>query len=248
MSTPSERARAADRFRAALEHAKSSTQQRSHRLPADERESGAKCAPYSFVFELRPEGLVLMGSDPYPFSTVRAAGANAEHSIATKVHRAQIATETAERSLRDASLAIEHVRVGRAGQTVRLHATVSHGAHQGVELRAVSKDGRVEVELRAADGEAAQRLRAEMSSLRAALDAQGIDRVRVSVVDASGQGTEAARAHSEGQRREHRERDQTRVGDSDERAEGSVRASVAARDASDQEAQREWRDASDDLL
>jgi hypothetical protein len=244
----SERANAADRFRAALGNAKSSAKPPPNRRPTDHREARAKRAPHPLELEQRPEGLVVIGSYPYPFSPTPTAGAHAGHAIAAKVHRAQIAaaaTESAERSQREEALAIENVRVGRAGETVRVHATVSHGEHQGVELRAVSKDGRVEVELRAADSDAAQRLRAEMGSLRDALDAQGIERVRVSVVDASGESRGAGREHSEGQRQEQRERERASAQDRGERAEGA--GGAGAVNESDDE-QRELRDAREYLL
>jgi len=198
---------------------------------------------------------VVIGSYPYPFCPTPAAEANAGHAIAAKVHRAQIAaaaTESAERSQRDAELGIENVRVGRAGETVRVHATVSHGEHQGVELRAVSKDGRVEVELRAADSEAAQRLRAEMGSLRESLDAQGIERVRVSVVDATSESRGAGGEQSEGHRQEQRERERHREGERARDARSGAGAgspsAVERANASDEGAQSELRDAREYLL
>jgi hypothetical protein len=67
------------------------------------------------------------------------------------------------------AMPIEHVRVGRRDGEVRVHATLSEGAHRGVELRAVARNGRVEVELVADNADALARLQRELPSLRAAL-------------------------------------------------------------------------------
>lgn len=224
---PHERAVAADRFKASLGNARPAAKPSANGRsgPSKTESRGAKTEEPS-PFEVRPDGLLVVA--PYAFSpAIAGSGAHAIHGKVQRAQAAASATELAEQAQRDVELGVENVRVGRAGETVRVHATVSRGEHQGVELRAVSKDGRVEVELRATDHEAAQRLRAEMGSLRSSLDSQGIDRVNVSVVDASSEGRGASGERSnEGRQQEQRERQ--RASHSQDEALSAGRASRGA--------------------
>lgn len=153
-------------------------------------------------------------------------------SVRGATTRVAAVVEAEQRSLSEGGsepLAIEGVQVGRAGETVRVHATLSEGAHRGVELRAVTRDGKVEVELRAQDATAADRLRAELGSLRETLAEQGLERVDVRVVEAgasSGAGTNGGGS-------EQRARDErtTRARD----ALGAETSHVEGRTSSDEE-------------
>lgn len=120
-------------------------------------------------------------------------GAQTQSAVAGRGARStRSATDAAQDATLEArSLAVEQVRVGRAGDTVRVHATLGEGAHKGVELRAVERNGKIEVELVAQDSVGAERLRSEMTGLRDTLDASGNDRVAVSVVDASASSRES---------------------------------------------------------
>ncbi len=189
-------ANAAERFRESLAKAKSPNKPSAPRKQAAEAEPHG-ATPAALPYELRPDGTLVVT----PYSVSSAAARAPSHATHAKVHSASVATAAIEQSQRDADLPIENVRVGRAGDTVRVHATVGQGEHQGVELRAVSRDGRVEVELRAGDTDAAQRLRSELASLRDSLETQGIERVSVTVVDASAESRGSSQPDSQRERR-----------------------------------------------
>ncbi len=224
---------AASRFRESLAKAKSPAKEGANRKKPEAR--GAP-EPRAEPFELRAEAMLVV--TPYGISGGQSLART--HSTQAHVRTATQATAQSEQAERDGALAIENVRVGRAGDTVRGHATVGQGEHQGVELRAVEKNGRIEVELRAADSDAAQRLRGELASMRESLEHQGIERVSVSVVDASSE----ARGFSQGQS----QRDPERRSSDDE--PGDLRSEPARGRASSVERGRgdEVRDERDYLL
>lgn len=85
---------------------------------------------------------------------------------------------------------LQNVKVGQAGGVVRLHATLGEGQHRGVELRAVEKHGKVQVELLAQDPDAARRLRADLGEIREILSQRGLEGVDVSVVTQGSRSTE----------------------------------------------------------
>jgi hypothetical protein len=76
---------------------------------------------------------------------------------------------------------LAHVRVGgRAGMS-QLHATIAEGRHAGLELRAIERDGRVVIELRAPLPGNERALRAELPRVRDALAARGLQDVTIDV-------------------------------------------------------------------
>jgi hypothetical protein len=128
---------------------------------------------------------------------------------------------------------IERVRVGRGEGVVRVHATLSEGRHRGVELRAVERDGRVQVELVAREPEALSRLQRELPSLRSAI---GDGALSVHVVSGEPDAPRDAGPHGDrGRERRMGHDDDPRAGASeasDGRAPGRPSASRAA-DAGD---------------
>lgn len=239
---PHERAVAADRFKASLGNARPAAKPSANGRSGPSKAPRAEKSEEPSPFEVRADGLLVVA--PYAFSpAIAGSGAHAIHGKVQRAQAAARATELAEQAQRDVELGVENVRVGRAGETVRVHATVSRGEHQGVELRAVSKDGRVEVELRATDHEAAQRLRAEMGSLRSSLDSQGIDRVNVNVVDASSEGRGASGEHSnEGRQQEQRERQRASHSQDEPLSAGRASRGASRGEASDQRDESDPRD------
>jgi hypothetical protein len=85
---------------------------------------------------------------------------------------------------------LHDLKVGQAGTTVRMHATLGQGQHQGVELRATDRNGKIQIELLATDANSARSLRAELPQIRELLSARGLDGVNVSVIAERGTATE----------------------------------------------------------
>lgn len=215
---------AAARFRAALDRSKSQPKSDERSKPAGRASSKDKAATTQGAPLEALTGMVItpmgIASGPDHLASRLPASAALSASAGAKAQRASEVEALIEQQDSAESLAITDVRVGRGGGAVRVHATLAQGEHQGVELRAVEKNGRIEVELRAADSAAAERLRSEVGALRDSLESQGIERVAVAVVDAS---RSAAGSHGFSQ------------GDSQRRGEGdeaSDEASEARRGAS----------------
>lgn len=201
---------ASARFRAALDRAKAQSKPDERkasrplgREPRKDKPSAAQGAPLEAQggLVITPMGIASGLGAAAPKSTPSAA---ASASTGARAERAAAIEAASEQQESDGALAITDVRVGRGGGAVRVHATLAQGEHQGVELRAVEKNGRIEVELRAADSAAAERLRGEVSALRESLEAQGIDRVAVAVVDAS-RSSSGSHGFSQGESRHPRE-------------------------------------------
>lgn len=199
---------ASARFRAALDRAKAQSKPDERKKPLGREPSKDKPSSAPAALLDAPHGLVItpMGIASGPANTAPKSAASGSVSASTGARAERAAELDALIEQREGAepLAITDVRVGRGGGTVRVHATLAQGEHQGVELRAVEKNGRIEVELRAADSAAAERLRSEVGALRESLDAQGIDRVAVAVVDAS-RSASGSHGFSQGESRQQRE-------------------------------------------
>ncbi len=87
--------------------------------------------------------------------------------------------------------ALQNVKVGQAGGTVRLHATLGHGPHRGVELRAIETHGKVQVELIAQDPHGARSLRADLGEIRELLSKRGLESVEITVTTQSDRSAES---------------------------------------------------------
>jgi hypothetical protein len=196
---PNARADNSARFREALRRAnerdKNTTTkkpEKSQKSQKSEGESSEAAAPWT-----APGQMLLRGDGTY-VSASHARGSSQHPTLGA------LAAEPSDAKRSAVTAALEDVRVGRTEDTVRVHATLAEGRHRGVELRAVERgDGRVEVELRAADPAALDRLRAELPELRAALDHGPTESVTVSVVAAEpGAHAGSHDGHSGRERRE----------------------------------------------
>jgi hypothetical protein len=231
----------ASSFREALDEANRKRAKANERKrPAEKatKDRPAEASSSASPLVTRPDGTLVV-TNPALLGAHGWLGHSATHGAGERGARGAIA----QPAVRDAgsehtveSLAIERVRVGRAGDTVRVHATLGEGQHKGVELRAVERNGKIEVELCAKDSVAAEKLRGELSGLREALDGSGNDRVAVSVVDGSAQSGERGDRPREQDARgqqgesEQRERDGDHPGDRG-RDRGRDRGALGADDA-----------------
>lgn len=123
----------------------------------------------------RADGLlVVTATVGPPLTTLRVSGSG---SATTHVTRALGSEPT-----RDAlAPAIADVRVGGAAGQSHVHARIMEGPHAGVEVRAVERGGRVEIELVAPSAAAETSLRAEIGAVREVLGARGLEDVSVDV-------------------------------------------------------------------
>jgi hypothetical protein len=221
---PNARADNSARFREALRRAnerdKNTTTKKSHKSEKPEEASSEAGAPWS-----SPATMLLRGDGTY-VSATHARGPSSRSELGT------VLAEQSEAKRSAVTAALDDVRVGRSEDSVRVHATLAEGRHRGVELRAVERgDGRVEVELRAADPAALDRLRAELPELRAALDHGPTESVTVSVVAAEPGAHAGSRDGQSG--REHREPERERREGRDEEDARGTSASEPAQPSAD---------------
>ncbi len=87
----------------------------------------------------------------------------------------------ASRALPARHVALTDVKIGGTSDAVHLHARLGEGRHAGVELRAVDRDGKVCIELVAADAQAEKALRGELAQVRESLRLRGMESVSVDV-------------------------------------------------------------------
>ncbi|MBL8679773.1 MAG: hypothetical protein JNK05_11435 [Myxococcales bacterium] len=207
-------------FREALDEAQRKRAKPSERKRPASKDDGPRADRATSPLLAQTDGTLVVGNPALAGAQGFAAllGATGERAPRASASRAGAHNPLENQGQTEArALAIEHVRVGRAGETVRVHATLGEGEHKGVELRAVERNGKIEVELVAQDSVSAERLRSEMSGVRDTLDAAGNERVAVSVIDASAKGAETGeRPRDEGSRQEH-PHDDRREGDQQDR-------------------------------